>query len=177
MGNLIQSQAISKEAFATFGELIDCKGATTYECNQGRAIRYHDLLKNIDVTALSGRIGLSIYKSVASPIPFDIKVMERHPLGTQAFVPMTMNPNSRYLIAVAPAGELDVSCIAAFVVNGPIGVNYKKGVWHLPIVALDHEMDFLTLDRIGPEKNCDEVVFSIGEYRIADIVSVGTPTV
>ena len=166
MDAIIQAQVINKEVFAPYGELIECEGAITYKCNQGRAIRYHDLLKNLDVTDNSGKIGLSIYKSIPSPIPFEVAVMERHPLGTQAFIPMTMDQHSRYLVAVAPAGDLHLALIIAFIVSGQVGINYKKGVWHLPIVALDRDMDFLAIDRIGPEKNCDEVRFLPGQLRI-----------
>ena len=166
MDATIEAQVINTNAFAPYGDLIDCDGAITYECNQGRAIRYHDLLKNIDVSDKSGKVGLSIYKSTPSLIPFEVEVMECHPLGTQAFIPITIDPQSRYLVAVAPAGDLNPALITAFIVKGQIGINYKKGVWHLPIVALDRAMDFLAIDRIGPEKNCDEVKFSPGELLI-----------
>ena len=166
MHSIIQAQLISKEAFAPYGELIECDGAITYECNQGRAIRYDDLLKNLDVSDKSGKVCLSIYKSVPSPIPFEVVVMERHPLGTQAFIPMTKDHQSRYLVAVAPSGDLKLGLITSFIVKGQVGINYKKGVWHLPIVALDIDIDFLAIDRIGPEKNCDEMKFSPGELSI-----------
>ena len=162
----IKARSITRDDFSPFGELLMCEGAVTYACNQGRATRYHDLLKNIDVSEGVGRVGLSIYKSTPSSIPFKIEVMERHPLGTQAFIPMTMDPESRYLVAVAPAGEFDKNKILAFIVNGQIGVNYKKGVWHLPIVALDTDMDFLAVDRIGVGINCDETCFFPGELII-----------
>ena len=67
MSAIIEAQVMNKEAFAPYGELIECDGAITYDCNQGRAIRYHDLLKNLDVTDKLGKVGLSIYKSVPSP--------------------------------------------------------------------------------------------------------------
>jgi ureidoglycolate lyase len=162
----IQAQILTKEAFAPFGEVIECKDAITYECNQGRAIRFHDLLKDIDILDQSGRLGVSIYRSIPSPMPFDVEVMERHPLGTQAFIPMTMDQQSRYLVAVAPAGELNPALITAFIVNGQVGINYKKGIWHLPIVALSKDLDFLAIDRIGQEKNCDEVKFPFGDLQI-----------
>jgi len=166
MSAIIKAQVMNKEVFAPYGELIECDGAITYDCNQGRAIRFHDLLKNLDVTDKLGKVGLSIYKSVPSPIPFEVEVMERHPLGTQAFIPMTKDHQSRYLVAVAPSGDLNAALITAFIVKGQVGINYKKGVWHLPIVALDSNMDFLAIDRIGPEINCDEVTFSQGQLRI-----------
>ena len=166
MATRIQSQILTKEAFAPFGEIIECEDAITYECNQGRAIRYHDLIKNIDVTDQSGKLGVSIYRSIPSVMPIEVEVMECHPLGTQAFIPMTMDQQSRYLVAVAPAGDLNPALITAFIVKGQVGINYKKGIWHLPIVALDRDLDFFAVDRIGPENNCDEVTFSPGELQI-----------
>jgi ureidoglycolate lyase len=157
MTKVIKAEIITKEAFEPFGDLITFEGAQTFNCNQGRAVRYHDLAKSVDVTDEGGRAGLSIYRSVASPSPFKVEVMERHPLGSQIFIPMTMSPNTRFLIAVAPCGELDLNQVRAFIVPGQQGINYKKGIWHLPIVALDQALDFLTLDRIGDHKNCDEV--------------------
>lgn len=153
----IQAKRITKEEFAAFGELINFDDATKISCNQGRAIRYHDLAQHIDVIEGNGRAGLSIYRTTPSQPPFLVEVMERHPLGSQAFIPMTMSSTARFLVSVAPYGELDLSKVKSFVVNGQQGVNYKKGIWHLPIVALDQPLDFIALDRIGVEKNCDEV--------------------
>jgi ureidoglycolate lyase len=164
MAITIQAEHITDKAFAPFGELISCQGATTFDCNQGRAVRYHDLAKCIDVADMGGKAGLSIYKSIASPMPFLIEVMERHPLGTQIFLPMTTDPGTRFLVAVAPPGDLDLTKVKAFVISGQQGVNYFKGVWHLPIVALDKPIDFVTVDRIGDGNNCDEVKFDPGNF-------------
>ena len=157
MGVSIKAEEISRASFAPFGDLIVLEGARTFSCNQGRAVRHHDLAPHIDVMDEGGRAGLSVYRSVASPLPFQVEVMERHPLGSQIFLPLTTDPQSRYLIAVAPIGELRLDAVRAFVVRGQTGVNYLKGVWHLPIVALDQAMDFVTVDRIGSGSNLDEV--------------------
>lgn len=167
MSRIIKAKKISKENFAPYGDLITFEGAQTFNCNQGRAVRYHDLAKHIDVEDEGGRAGLSIYRSVPSPIPFDIEVMERHPLGSQIFIPMSMEPSDRFLIAVAPLGELDLSKVEAFIVSGQQGINYIKGIWHLPIVALDKSLDFITLDRIGEGRNCDEIIVGEG-YQIIE---------
>jgi ureidoglycolate lyase len=80
-------------------------------------------------------------------------MLERHLLGSQAFVPLNDKP---YLVVVAPAGELDAQRIRAFVTSGWQGVNYAKGVWHHPLLALDRVSDFLVVDRGGEGRNCDE---------------------
>lgn len=80
-------------------------------------------------------------------------MMERHPLGSQAFLPLD---DRTYLVVVAPAGELDESKIRAFVTKGWQGVNYAKGVWHHPLLALDKVSDFIVVDRGGEGRNLNE---------------------
>ena len=79
-------------------------------------------------------------------LPFECKMLERHPLGSQAFIPLNDRP---YLVVVAPAGDLDEVEIRAFVTRGWQGVNYAKGVWHHPLIALDEVSDFIVVDRGG----------------------------
>jgi ureidoglycolate lyase len=82
-------------------------------------------------------------------------MMERHPLGSQAFVPLSGKP---YLVVVAPAGDPpDVAALRVFLARGDQGVNYAPGVWHHPLLALDAVCDFLVVDRSGTTPNCDEV--------------------
>ncbi len=152
----LYAQAISAELFAPYGDLISMQDAQKIACNQGRGTRYHDLAPQLDVSDEAGRAGVSVYHIVASQLPFSMQVMERHPLGSQAFFPLNAQIHSRFLVVVAPAGEFDVNKMQAFIVTGALGINYAKGVWHLPIVALDQPMDFLAVDRIGKGQNCDE---------------------
>lgn len=91
-----------------------------------------------------------------------LKVMERHPLSSQAFYPLSTFP---YLVVVAPTGELDPSAIVAFLAQPNQGVNYHRGVWHHYSLALAGISDFLVVDRISDDENCDEVRLT-GEDRI-----------
>jgi ureidoglycolate lyase len=86
--------------------------------------------------------------------PVVISMMERHPLGSQAFVPLA---DVRYLVVVAPAGEFDPDRMRAFHVRGWQGVNYARGVWHHPLIVLDKVADFIVVDRGGDLPNCDEI--------------------
>jgi ureidoglycolate lyase len=79
-------------------------------------------------------------------------MMERHPLGSQAFIPMSNQP---YVVVVAPSGELDTSKIEVFLASSKQGVNYHKGTWHHFCLALNQESDFLVVDRGGKGDNCD----------------------
>ncbi len=81
-------------------------------------------------------------------------MMERHPLGSQAFLPLG---DVKYLVVVAPAGEFDPAGLRAFYAEGWQGVNYARGVWHHPLIALERVSDFVVMDRGGEQPNCDEI--------------------
>jgi ureidoglycolate lyase len=86
--------------------------------------------------------------------------MERHPLSSQAFVPLATGASDRYLVVVAPAGEFRPEGLRAFLASGFQGVQYARGVWHHPLIALDRSSDFIVVDRLGNDPNCDEIPLS-----------------
>ncbi|ALL65468.1 Ureidoglycolate hydrolase [Paraburkholderia caribensis MBA4] len=145
-------EPLTREAFAPFGDVIELEGAKQIPINLGTTIRYHDLAK-VDVTDESGRTLVNLFRGQPRALPFEITMMERHPLGSQAFIPLNDKP---YLVVVAPAGELDESKIRAFVTSGWQGVNYAKGVWHHPLLALGDVSDFIVVDRGGDGLNLNE---------------------
>ncbi|AUT59295.1 ureidoglycolate lyase [Paraburkholderia terrae] len=145
-------EPLTREAFAPFGDVIELEGAKQIPINLGTTIRYHDLA-NVDVTDEGGRTLVNLFRGQARALPFEITMMERHPLGSQAFIPLNDKP---YLVVVAPAGELDESKIRAFVTSGWQGVNYAKGVWHHPLLALGEVSDFIVVDRGGDGHNLNE---------------------
>ena len=149
-------EPLTREAFAPFGDVIETEGAKQIPINLGTTIRFHDLAK-VDVADEGGRTLINLFRGQPRTLPFDVKMLERHPLGSQAFVPLNEQP---YLVVVAPAGDLDPLKIRAFVTSGWQGVNYAKGVWHHPLIALDAVSDFLVVDRGGNQPNCDEIVLS-----------------
>ncbi|OUL71599.1 ureidoglycolate lyase [Paraburkholderia hospita] len=145
-------EPLTREAFAPFGDVIELEGAKQIPINLGTTIRYHDLAK-VDITNEGGRTLVNLFRGQARVLPFEITMMERHPLGSQAFIPLNDKP---YLVVVAPAGELDESKIRAFVTSGWQGVNYAKGVWHHPLLALGEVSDFIVVDRGGDGHNLNE---------------------
>jgi ureidoglycolate lyase len=175
MKTILSAQPITAQAFAPFGELLSLETAQKFPCNQGRAVRFHDLATQIDCDDQLGRMGMSVYQCEASHLPFHASVMECHPLGSQTFYPLTMDPGQRYLVAVAPAGEWRRDAVSAFVVQGHQGIHYRKGVWHLPIVALDLPLNFVSLDRIGPGTNLQEVTVDFWIQPHADQTSPSSP--
>lgn len=144
-------EPLTKEAFAPFGDVIELEGVKQFPINMGTTTRFHDLA-NVDVGE-GDRVLISVFRGQPRVLPFAITMLERHPRGSQAFMPLNDKP---YLVVVAPKGELDASKIRAFVSKGWQGVNYAKGVWHHPLLALDEVSDFIVVDRSGEGPNCDE---------------------
>jgi ureidoglycolate lyase len=149
----VTPEPLAAEAFAPFGSVIEASDAAVrIEINQGHAIRY-DRLADLDVEDQGGTGAISLFR--ARPLPeLVLRQFERHPLGSQSFVPLGGRP---YLVAVAPAGQFDASAVRVFRAEGHQGVHYRKGVWHHFLLVLDTESDFLVVDRAGPGDNCDEV--------------------
>ena len=152
-GAPLHVEPLTRDAFAAFGDVIAADdSARHYPINEGTTERYHDLAR-VDVSAEGGRTLVNIFRAQPRPMPFEIRMMERHPLGSQAFVPLSARA---YLVVVANAGAFDASTLRAFVVDDGRGVNYARGVWHHPLIALGGVSDFLVVDRGGAGSNLDE---------------------
>ena len=146
-------EPLTAEAFAPFGDVIEASDRTeVLAINYGSTTRFNDLAA-IDTADSGGRTIVSLFRG--KPLaPALLKIFERHPLGSQAFVPLQGRP---YLVAVAPAGDFDPGAVRVFRAAASQGVNYAKGVWHHFLLPLKHESDFLVIDRDGPGANLDEV--------------------
>ncbi len=155
----VKPEPLTPAAFTPFGDVISTTNAKReITINQGYTTRYHDLA-NINVSDEGGDTCVSIFRSTPMA-PVIIRMMERHPLGSQAFIPLDRRP---YLVVVAPAGEFDAAAVKAFRATGDQGVNYAKGVWHHFLLALGDTSDFLIIDRAGPGDNLDEVTLDAGQ--------------
>ncbi len=149
----IKAQPLSKENFAPYGEVIETDGAKHFSINEGMLERYYDLAQ-VDVDyATGGKVVLSIVTCTeTSSMPYKVPCIERHPKGSQAFIPMDGIP---MVIAVSdPTETVDLSNIKAFISNGQQGINYNKNVWHIPAICLDQEQKMLIVDRGGEGDNC-----------------------
>jgi len=107
----------------------------------------------VDTSLQGGRTLINLFRGQPRPLPFEIKMMERHPLGSQAFIPLTKLP---YLIVVAEKGELHPDHLRAFITQGWQGVNYARDVWHHPLLAIGETSDFIVIDRGGDGNNLVE---------------------
>ncbi|HXH02909.1 MAG TPA: ureidoglycolate lyase [Candidatus Competibacteraceae bacterium] len=151
-------QSLTREAFAPFGDVIETAGAHHFGINEGAIECFHDLAK-VDVGVKEdGRTLISIARcNRATTLPLQIKLIERHPLGSQAFIPLSDTP---LVVVVARPGEtVESQRLHAFVSNGRQGINYHRGVWHIPLIALEEGQAFIIVDRGGPGPNCDEFRF------------------
>lgn len=157
MSRTLLVEPLTRAAFAPFGDVITLDGARRFPINGGTTERFHDLA-NIDVGEAGGRPLINVFRGQPRSLPFEVTMMERHPLGSQAFIPLS--ENLRYLVVVAPCGRFDEARMRAFSVRGRTGVNYARGVWHHPLIALDAASDFLVIDRGGEGANCDEVALA-----------------
>ena len=153
---------LTREAFAPFGDVIESEGSEAFAINDGFATRHHDLA-HVDVLEAGGRPLLNIFHARPWPQPIRIRMMERHPLSSQAFVPLSDRP---FLVVVAaPGDDPEPKHIRAFVTNGRQGVNYHRGVWHHPLLVLEREADFVVIDRGANDENCDIVHFDEAEHE------------
>ncbi|PKG99474.1 ureidoglycolate lyase [Paraglaciecola sp. MB-3u-78] len=151
---LIIPKILTRENFAQFGDVIEVNDkAKHFSINDGFTQRYHDLAE-VDVTQENGRTLINIFRSTPLEQPVSIKMMERHPLSSQAFIPIGQQP---YLVVVAPKGELDITKIEVFLASSNQGVNYHKGTWHHYCLALHQVSDFIVVDRGGAGDNCDVI--------------------
>lgn len=147
---------LTKEAFTPYGEVIETDGAETISINEGTTTRFHDLAP-VDVSTGDGHPLINIFRGQPRPMPIDIRMVERHPLGSQAFIPLQ---DHDWLLVVADAdGEPGINDLRAFRATGSQGISYRRGVWHHPLLVLRPDHDFLVVDRGGPGENCDEVWF------------------
>ena len=152
---MLQALPITPERFAPYGDVIAANPGHKEAMNAARFERFDDLAA-IEFDAAGGaHAAISIARSqTPTALPYRFDLMERHPLGSQAFIPLSPFV---FVVVVAPPGELpEETDLRAFVTNGQQGVNYHRGVWHMPLIAFDAGQDFLVVDRAGGEGNYEE---------------------
>jgi len=151
----LRPEPLTREAFAPFGTVVETAGATAIPINQGTTMRYHALAEADP--GPDGRAILSIFVAMPRPTPVAITMLERHPLGGQAFMPLAARD---WLVVVAEAPE--TAQLRCFRATGYQGVQYKRGVWHHPLLVLEPHHAFLVVDRAGPGQNLEERSLSPG---------------
>ena len=149
----IKALSLSKEAFAPYGDILDTKGTPDRIINQGKCERYNDLAK-LDI--LDGLAGISLFNAVARSLPYELNMMERHPLGSQAFIPMINEP---FLITVSKDHHGHPDCPQAFLSSPGQAINLHRNIWHGVLTPLQEPGLFAVIDRVGAGSNLEEVFF------------------
>ena len=146
---VVKPKKITKENFVTFGDVISSDSVKPISINAGYAKRFDDLA-NINTSKDKGKAAVSIFSALKRSFPMKINMMEKHPLGSQAFIPMK---ETTFIAFVAPPSEKpEINMIESFIVSPGKGINYKPEIWHFPLISTEN-MNFLVVDRKGSGNN------------------------
>jgi ureidoglycolate lyase len=150
MSIAIKAQPLTPTAFAPFGDVLQAAGEPDRIINQGKCGRFHDLAQ-MDFS--DGRAGISLFRAEPRTLPYSLDMVERHPEGSQAFLPMSLDS---FLVIVAPDMGGRPGTPVAFVSRPGQGVNFHKGTWHGVLTPLSEPGLFAVVDRIGEGPNLQE---------------------
>ncbi len=165
-------EPLTAGAFAPFGDVIEIAGTPSALINRGKCRRFTDLA-TLDIE--DGKTGISLFEGTAYALPLTLDLVERHPLGSQAFIPMSDIP---FLVIVAEDDSGSPTRPRAWLSNGRQGVNYHRGTWHGVLTPLREPALFTVIDRIGDGANLEEVTLN-PSFRVVDahgLVLQGTPS-
>ena len=152
MDRVITAVPLAREAFAPYGDVIETDGATHYPINNGKCERYHDLAK-VEALGPGGHVLINIFRGTPYPIPLTLTLVERHPFGSQAFMPLSPRP---FLVVVCPDTAEGPGTPHAFITSPGQGVNYARNTWHAVLTPIGEPQDFLVVDRGGDGSNLEE---------------------
>lgn len=161
MSDVIKIEALTAEALAPFGDVIEASGAADKMINQGKCGRFHD---RATLDFADGKAGVSVFQSEIETLPLKLELVERHPQGSQAFVPMSEGP---FLVVVARDEDGVPARPRAFVTVAGQAINFHRGTWHGVLAPLGGSGLFAVVDRIGDGANLEEHWFPRA-YTIAE---------
>ena len=147
----IPIRPLTAKAFAPFGDVLDTAGAPDKIINQGLCGRFHD--RALLDFGPDGRAGISLFQAEPRALPYRLEMLERHPEGSQAFLPMSHDP---FLVIVAPDAGGTPGTPLAFLTAPGQGVNYHRNTWHGVLTPLSPPGLFAVVDRIGETPNLEE---------------------
>ncbi|KRA50356.1 ureidoglycolate lyase [Devosia sp. Root635] len=153
----ITIEPLSAAAFAPFGQVIETAGAHHYPINNGMTERYHDLAR-VELGGVHPRPLISLFRGQPYALPLALKLVERHPLGSQAFYPLSSAP---WLVIVAEDDGGAPVRLRAFAPAPGQGVNIAMNTWHGVLTPLETDSDFLVVDRGGDGNNLEEHHFDM----------------
>lgn len=163
MAEALRIQALTRAAFAPFGDVVEFEGRNSFPINNGMADRYHELAA-VELGGEQARAVISLVASRQFDMPRRVDHLEYHPFGSQAFLPLDSSP---FIVVVSPAAEKpDLGELRAFVTNGKQGINYRLGTWHHVLLTPYAPMRFICVDRAGADRNCIDYHIPEGEQPL-----------
>lgn len=156
MSGVIIASPLSRENFAPFGDVIEIGGDNHYPINGGKAERYH-ALATADATGSNASVLISMVRGTPYAFPLKLTMVERHPFGSQAFIPLSPRP---FLVVVCHDGPDGPETPHAFITAPGQGINYRRNLWHGVLTPIGESQDFLIVDRGGDGSNLEEFHFS-----------------
>ena len=155
MNKRIIAKPLTKDGFRAYGDVIEKSGANNFKINNRNCTRYHDLCR-AEVTGEGGQVGLNIFSAAPYELPLKLSLVERHPMGSQAFYPLG---TQQWLVIVCDDEEGAPVRPTAFLASPNQGINLHRGVWHGVLTPLYQISDFLVMDRVGEGINLEEYTF------------------
>ncbi len=155
MSRIVIARPLTRENFAEFGDVIDTAGAHHYPINGGRTERFHALAR-AEAEGPNAHVLINIFRGTPYEFPLKLTLVERHPLGSQAFMPLSPRP---FLVVVCHDTAEGPGTPHAFVTQPGQGVNYPRNLWHAVLTPIGEPQDFLVVDRGGGGTNVEEHVF------------------
>ncbi len=152
----ITAQPLTRDAFAPFGDVLDTDWPNRFAINNGKCERFHELA-TVEAEGANARAIISIFKGTPYGFPLKLTMVERHPLGSQAFMPLSPRP---FLVVVCPDGPKGPGTPHAFLTAPGQGVNYRRNTWHAVLTPIGEPQDFLVVDRGGDGNNLEEFHFA-----------------
>ncbi|PDS76078.1 ureidoglycolate lyase [Rhizobium sp. L43] len=155
MPEFLDIRPLTRSSFASFGEVIEADPASMRLINGGTTERFHALAV-AEATGEGARVIINLFRGQPRSFPYAVDMMERHPFGSQSFSPVSGRP---FLVVVSEDENGRPARPEVFLARGDQGVNYRRNVWHHPLMALGEPSDFLVVDRDGPDNNLEEFFF------------------
>lgn len=151
----IFAQPLTRHAFAQFGDVIETDGAENFLINAGNCTRFHNLAK-VETAGENAHTLINIFRGKPYRFPLTLEMVERHPFGSQAFIPLSPRP---FLVVVAPDEGGRAGKPQAFITAPGQGVNYARNTWHAVLTPIAETQEFVVVDRGGDGNNLEEYFF------------------
>lgn len=155
MAEILTIRPLTPEAFAPFGTVIEADPVAMRHINGGNTERYHALAE-AEAVGEDAKVIINIFRGSPRSFPYAVDMMERHPFGSQSFSPIDDRP---WLVIVAEDESGRPGRPQVFRAGGRQGVNYRRNVWHHPLMTVGATSDFIVVDRLGGGVNLEEYFF------------------